>query len=276
MRNILGVLILILSTIGIAYGDCTQAEKGALEALDKSWAAANEKGDRAALNNILADDYMALPGMVGKTATIDSSMANFEREKTSTEPRDDVSYDRYSISCAGDTATMIHRSIIKTMNGRGGAPETLWFRSVHVFQKRGGKWQVVSTTGNAMDDTMTVAYLEQDWNDANLRRDKAWFEEHFAPDYVSLSSMTGKLAGKSEDIKETVEDKSTVEMTETTQLGVNVDGNVATATGMYHWKGKDEKGAPYDHKIRFIDTWIKRNGKWQVLSTAGSEIREPK
>ncbi len=273
MRNILGALILILSTIGVTYGDCTQTEKGALEALDKSWAAANENGDRAALNNILADDYMALPGMVGKTATIDNSMADFEREKTSTEPRDEVSYDRYSITCAGNTATMIHRSIIKTQNGADGRPETIWARSIHVFEKRGGKWQVVSTTGNEMDDAMTIAYLEQDWNDANLKRDKAWFEKNFAPDYVSVSSITGKIAGKSDDIMDTVNDKSTVDMTETTGLNVNVDRNVAIAVGTYHWKGKDEKGVAFDHKIHFIDTWIKRNGKWLVLASSGSLIR---
>ncbi len=273
MRYILGTVILVVSVAGIALGDCTDAEKSSLEAIDRSWAAANEKGDRAALMNILADDYKALPGMLDKKTTIENSMAAFEREKASTEPKDEVSYDRYSITCAGNTATMIHRSIIKTQNGAGGRPETIWARSIHVFEKRGGKWQVVSTTGNDMDDAMTVAYLEQDWNDANLKRDKAWFEKNFAPDYVSVSSLTGKIADKSDDIMDAVNDKSTVELTETTGLSVNVDRNVAIAVGTYRWKGKDEKGVAYDHKIHFIDTWVKRNGQWMVLASAGSVIR---
>ncbi len=273
MRYILGTLILIISTIGVAFGDCTEAEKSSLEAMDRAWAAANEKGDRAALTNILADDYMAMPGMLDKKTTIDNSMAAFEREKTSTEPKDEISYDRYSISCAGNTATMIHRSIIKTMNPSTGKPETLWFRSIHVFSNRGGKWQVVSTTGNEMDDSMTIAYLEQDWNDANLKRDKAWFEKYYAPDFVGLSSQTGKFSGKSDDIMDTVNDKSTIELTETTGLSINVDRNIAIATGTYRWKGKDEKGVAYDHKIHFIDTWVKRNGQWMALASAGSVIR---
>jgi ketosteroid isomerase-like protein len=273
MRYMLGTLILILSTLSVAFGECSNADKQSLEALDRSWSKANETGDRAALTNILSDDYTALPAMTGKTAAIDNSMAAFERRKVSTEKQDELSFDRYMITCTANTATMTHRTIVSTQNGTGGMPETFWTRSIHVFEKRGGKWQVVSSTGNDMDDAMTIAYLEQDWTDANLRRDKAWFEKNFAADYVSLSSQTGKLAGKSNDIADTMNDKGTVEMAETTGLNVNVDRNIAIATGTYHWKGKDEKGVAYEHRIRFIDTWVKRNGRWQVIASAGSEIR---
>ena len=39
-------------------------------------------------------------------------------------------------------------------------------------------------------------------------------------------------------------------------------------------KGKDEKGAAYDRKIRYIDTWIKRDGHWLALASAGANIKE--
>jgi ketosteroid isomerase-like protein len=273
MRYILGILILTLSTLGVAFGECTDADKQALEALDRAWSKANETGDRAALMNILSDDYRALPGMAGKSDVINNSMAAFERQKASTEPRDEISYDRYMITCTANTATMTHRTIINTKNGAGGMPETIWVRSIHVFEKRAGKWQVVSSTGNDMDDAMTLSYLELDWTDANLKRDKAWFENNFAPDYVSLSSTTGKFAGKATDIADTINNKGTIEMAESTGMNVNIDRNMAIVTGTYHWKGKDEKGVAYEHRINFIDTWVRRGGRWLVIASAGSQIK---
>ncbi len=273
MRYILGTLVLILSTLGVAFGECSSADKQSLEALDRAWAKANESGDRSALMNILADDYTALPAMTGKTVAIDNSMATFERRKTSTEPQDEVSYDRYMITCTSNSATMTHRTIVNTKEGMGGMPETFWTRSLHVFEKRAGKWQVVSSTGNDMDDAMTLSYLEYDWTDANVKRNKAWFEKNFAADYVSLSSLSGKFAGKSADIADTMNDKGTVEMAETTGMNINVDRNTAIVTGTYHWKGKDEKGVAYEYRIHFIDTWVKRGGRWQVIASAGSQIK---
>lgn len=273
MRRAIATMILVLSTVGVASAECTDADKQALEALDRAWSKANETGDRAALMNILSDEYMALPAMTGKAVAIDNSIAAFERQKTGAEPRDEISYDRYMITCGGNTATMTHRTIINTKSGTGGMPETIWTRSIHVFEKRAGKWQIVSSTGNEMDDAMTLSYLELDWTDAYLKRDKGWFEKHYAPDFVGLSSLTGKLSGKAADIADTMNDKGTVEMAETTGISVNVDRNVAIVTGTYQWKGKDEKGVAYDRRIHFIDTWVRRNGRWMVLASAGSQIK---
>jgi ketosteroid isomerase-like protein len=44
-------------------------------------------------------------------------------------------------------------------------------------------------------------------------------------------------------------------------------------TGLTQNKGKDEKGVAFDRKIRFTDVWVKRDGKWQVLSSHGSDVK---
>ena len=258
---------------GAAFGQCSDADKKALEAFDHAWGAATVAGDRAALMNIYADDFTGLPGMQGKAAAIDGAVKAAEENKKNPNP-DKITYDHYLITCTANSGTITHRNTIWTADGTGGKPETFYTRSVHVLEKRGGKWMVVSNAGNALDDAAVLWYLEQDWNDAAPKRDKKWFEDNYAPDFVSVSSASGKRSNKAEDIADMMNDKGTLELTETTNMNINVDGNVGIVTGIYRMKGKDEKGVAYDRKIRYIDTWIKRDGRWQALASAGANIKE--
>ena len=130
----------------------------------------------------------------------------------------------------------------------------------------------MSNAGNPLDDSAIIWYLEQDWNDAAPKRDKAWFEKNYASDFSSVSSTTGKLSNKAEDIADLMNDKGTLELTETTDMNIRVDGNTAIVTGIYRTKGKDDKGVAYDRRSRFTDTWIKRDGRWQAWATAGAII----
>ena len=52
---------------------------------------------------------------------------------------------------------------------------------------------------------------------------------------------------------------------ELSDLTVHVYGNTALAAGTNAVKGT-YKGQDISAKYRFTDTWVKRNGKWQVAS----------
>ena len=272
MRHILGILILVSATFAAAFGQCSDADKKALEAFDRAWGDAGVNGDKAALMSIYADDYMGMTGMQGKTATIEGTMKAFERNKANPAMADRVTHDGYMISCTPNSGTITHRNIVWTPNGTGGKPETSWTRSVHFLEKRGGKWQVVSNTGGGvMDDYMTLGYLEQDWNNAAIKQDKAWFEKNYASDFSSVSSRTSKLANKAEDIVDMVKGPAE-DWNEISELSIRVDGNTAIVTGVNQVKGKDDKAVPYDLKVRFTDTWIKRDGRWQAWATQGTRM----
>ena len=272
MKQIIGLLLLIAVSISTAAAQCSEADKKSLESFDAAWSKAGLAGDRAALTNILADDYVAFPGRQGKSSTIDNTMRTFETNKANPAGADKVTYDHYSISCTPVTATITHRNTVSTLDGTGGKPETFFTRSVHFLEKRGGRWQVVSNAGNDLDDYATLWYLEQDWNNAIWKRDKAWFETNFAPDFTSVSSTTAKVMSRAEDIAETINDKSTMEMVETTGMNIRIDRNFAIITGTFRVKGKDEKGAAFDRKTRYTDTWIRRDGKWYAWSSQGTNI----
>ncbi|MBC7900413.1 MAG: nuclear transport factor 2 family protein, partial [Saprospiraceae bacterium] len=251
MKYVLALTMLFLSSALIAPAQCTDADKKALEALDASWSKAGLSGDKAALMNIYADDYVGFPGMVGKTSAINSTMTAFEKNKANPSGADKVTYDHYMISCTPLTATVTHRNTVWTPDGTGGKPETFYTRSVHVFEKRGGKWLVVSNAGHGLDDYAVLEYMERDWNEAAMKRNKGWLEQNFASDYTSISSGSAALMNKQQDINDTINGKTVVDWNDLSEMNVRIDGNTAIVTGVNHVKGKDDKGVAFDTKVRY-------------------------
>lgn len=272
MRTLFGIIFLMVAGVGAAFGQCSDGDRKALEAFDRAWGEAGVKGDRAALNAIYADDYYGIPEMGNKKTTIDGTMAQFEADKANPGGADKITHDHYMITCTPASALITHRNVISTSLAAGGRPGTVYTRSVHSLEKRNGKWQVVSNATHAMDDIMTIAYLEHDWNDAGVTRNKDWFEKNYAADFVSVSSRTGKIYDKASDIASTMDDKGSTDWAETSDMNINVDGNRALVVGIYHAKGKDDKGVAFDRKIRFTDTWIRRDGRWLAWATNGAII----
>ncbi|MFN0277487.1 MAG: nuclear transport factor 2 family protein [Pyrinomonadaceae bacterium] len=273
MKHILGTLVLITGMFGVAFGECSVADKKALEAFDRDWGKATVAGDRAALAGMFADDFMGLPAGINKATSIDNAVNAAERARTNPNP-DKVTHDHYYINCTPNSATITHRNVIWTPNGTGGKPETYYGRSVHILEKRGGKWQAVSNAGGGdLDDASTIWYLEQDWNNAFWKKDKAWFDANWAPDFSNVSSSDGALTGKSAEIASIVNDKNTYDLVETTGMDIDVVGNTARVTGVFHLKGKDDKGAPFDTRIRYTDTWVKHDGRWMAWSSQGTMMK---
>jgi len=266
MKTMLGMTVFLMAWSAAVFGQCGDADKKAFEAFDKAWTAAGTNGDKSALTAIYADDYAGFPSMQAKGPAIEATMAAFERNKTNPSTATTTG-DHYIINCSPVSATVTHRNVTVAANGN-----TTYSRSVHILEKRGGKWQVVSNAGNALDDNATIWYLEQDWNDAVLKKDKAWFEKYFASDYSSIDATTGNLANKAQDIAGSVSDKLTMELVETTDMNIRVDGDRAIVTGIFHTKGRDEKG-PFDRKMRYTDTWLKRDGRWLAWASQATNIQ---
>jgi ketosteroid isomerase-like protein len=60
---------------------------------------------------------------------------------------------------------------------------------------------------------------------------------------------------------------------ELSNLEVRVEGNAGVVTGVNHLKGQDEKGEPFDVKLSFTDTYIKRDGRWFVWASQHTRLR---
>jgi ketosteroid isomerase-like protein len=271
MKGILAAGALISALSAPAFGQCTDAVAKELEAFDRAWAEATRLGDRAALQGIIADNFTGITPteLTGKAELIDGAVTSAEKAKTDPGPAPKVVYDHYVIGCTPNTATITHRNTVtETENGK---EHTSYSRSVHVLEKRGDRWQVVSNAGHPLADSTVLLYLERDWNAAEMKRDAAWFERTLTDDYTGVDGSTGKATTKAEDIAGIK--TNTVDSANLSGLGVRMQGDVAVVTGLTHNKGKNDKGVAFDRKIRFTDVWVKRDGKWQVLSSHGSDVK---
>lgn len=272
MKTLLAAALLASAAASPLFAQCSDAEKKRLEDFDKSWSDASTRGDRAQLTAMYADDYMGttITGAVNKATTIDNTVRAAEQSRASTQSAPRLAYDSYVISCTPVSASVTHRNIVTTT--ASGRDQTSYSRSVHFLEKRGGRWQVVGNAGHALTDAALLLYMESDWNEAYRKRDAAWFERNYADDVTDIDSRTGAIQNKAQAIAALKGDKSVEESLELSETGVRVEGNMAVVTGINRVRGRDAQGKPMDRRVRFTDTYIKRDGRWQVWATQGTTI----
>ncbi len=273
MKRILATTLLILSAITIAFGQCSEADKQKLMALDKAWGEAGQRGDKAFLQNLYADEYLntSPAGTLTKAQTIENAVRAAEQRRANPQNGDSVSHDNYVITCTPNTATITHRNVVTTKVD--GKERNSYTRSVHFLEKRGGEWKVVSDAGGPLNDAGQLFYLEMEWSDADRTGDLAWFERNLANDYYGVSSQTGKLTTKAEDIADIKNRKEVIDSAVASDMEVRLEGNTGIVTGVYQLKGRDDKGLSFDRRIRYTDVYVKRDGRWVVIASQGTPIR---
>jgi hypothetical protein len=119
----------------------TPSAEQELISLDKSWGDAGLKGDSAVLERILADDF------IGNSPTgVATKAQNIAEAKTNAPNITNATYvaDEYTVRFLDpNTAVMTHRATEKGLNK--GKEYTDQHRSMHVWVKRDGRWQVVAS-----------------------------------------------------------------------------------------------------------------------------------
>ncbi len=272
MKFITIISCLVLFMVSPLVADCSMADKKALEDFDRAWGDASRKGDRAALEQMYASDYMNLtPGDTQNRAeSIDGTVRDAEKARMS-PPAPPVTHDYYIIQCTPNSGSISHRNVITTTED--GKSHTSYSRSVHFVEKRSGKWQVVSNASHPLGDGGAIMYLEHEWNDADMKGDAAWFEKNFASDVTNISSRTGKLTNKSEEIADFKSRKGTTSSAVLHDLNVRTEGNTAVVTGVNHVQGRDGEGKAFDRRVAFTDVWVKRDGRWLVLASQGTDVK---
>jgi ketosteroid isomerase-like protein len=121
---------------------------------------------------------------------------------------------------------------------------------------------ICSQTGN--DESKIIA-LENLWNQMQLHHDAGAMEKILDPDFV-LTDYDGAVLSKSQFLASVrdVSDQLTVEVSEDMKL--HRHGDTVIVTGATHEKGTN-KGKHYEHRGRFTDTWILKNGEWLCVAS---------
>ena len=90
------------------------------------------------------------------------------------------------------------------------------------------------------------------------------------PQLRCVISRNGALEDKAQTLAGLGKNKVAVAVT--TDMETRVDGDHAMVTGIYHTTGTDEAGKAFDRRLRYIDTFAKRDGRWQIVSSQGTPI----
>jgi hypothetical protein len=167
MKQLLGVMVLTIVALSITLGQTPEKKasesqpKGEkvssnsaeqeLISLDKEWGEAGLRGDATVLDRILADDFM------GTTPTAVATKAqNIAEAKTNAPNITNATYtaDEYTVRFLDkNTAVMTHRAVEKGLNK--GKEYTDQHRSIHVWVKRNGRWQVVASQATPIPQQST-------------------------------------------------------------------------------------------------------------------------
>jgi ketosteroid isomerase-like protein len=132
---------------------------------------------------------------------------------------------------------------------------------------------MVANTARQPKDESILLQMEREWNEALRTRNVAWFERSLATDVTDINSGNGALHTKAQDIEALKADKTVYESLELSDLKARVEGNAGVVTGVNHIKGHDEQGQPFEVRLSFTDTYIKRDGRWQVWASQHTRAR---
>jgi uncharacterized protein (TIGR02246 family) len=119
-------------------------------------------------------------------------------------------------------------------------------------------------------DEQALVQIERDWAVASAANDAAGIDKITAPEYVG--NTDGLITPKKEQIANIKSGASKTSSAAASELKVFVVGDTATVHGLWTDKsvlnGKDTSGT-----YRFIDSFIKRDGRWQAVATFSTKLQ---
>ncbi len=130
----------------------------------------------------------------------------------------------------------------------------------------------ISASGqNATSDAGgRVLAFETAWGHAIEAKDTKALDMLLASTFVGVE-IDGSMSNKSEFLAGIKAPDYQPSQAVNEQINVQVYGNAAVVVGIFRVKGM-EKGKPYVHRERFIDTWIKQSQTWQCVASSATLI----
>ncbi len=127
--------------------------------------------------------------------------------------------------------------------------------------------QTCSAQASASKDDSVVAELTRQadqWDKAIVRKDRAAIAANMAEDFRQIDN-DGDLSNKETFVKNLVSPKLEIDPYTVEDFDVRVYGNVALLSGRTSMKGRYD-GKPFAGSYRYIDVYIRKDGKWQIVS----------
>ncbi len=113
---------------------------------------------------------------------------------------------------------------------------------------------------------------EQNWAQATIQAGPSAVDQYEADDIIT-TDPTGRVTDKTQDKLDLSSGDFKIQSEELSDFKVRIYGNTAVAAGTNTLTGT-YKGRDISGKYRFTDTWVKRNGKWQVVASQYNKIQQ--
>jgi ketosteroid isomerase-like protein len=123
--------------------------------------------------------------------------------------------------------------------------------------------QPKSTSAAPAADERAVLDLEEAWAKAVVRRDAAVFKRLLAPGFTYTED--DRIQTGAELTRDIVSGTDTVTSARNEKLATRSYGNTMIVTGWLIMQGRS-RGTPFERRYRFTDTWLKRDGQWQIIA----------
>jgi len=123
---------------------------------------------------------------------------------------------------------------------------------------------------NTSDESGRILGLEGAWNHAIESKDTKALDQLLGSGFVAVE-IDGTMSNKAEFLASIKDPSYQPSQAVNEQINVQMYGNSAVVVGIFRVKGT-EKGKPYVHRERFIDTWIKQGRSWQCVASSATLI----
>jgi len=127
-----------------------------------------------------------------------------------------------------------------------------------------------SAQSPSSDEAGRVLGLETAWNHAIEAKDTNALDMLLDKTFVAVE-IDGSVSSKAEFLAGIKAPEYQPSQAVNEQINAQVYGDAAVVVGIFRVKGT-EKGKPYVHRERFIDTWIKRDRSWQCVASSSTLI----
>lgn len=123
----------------------------------------------------------------------------------------------------------------------------------------------------ATTDERELMDLVQQYNDAQVKRDRETLERLWADDYLYTHS-NGAVMNRAQDIADTMSGEMTWTAAHLDDMRAKIYGQVGVVTGRLTMKGRSARYASGPR--RFTDIFVKRNGRWQLVGGQTTMLQE--
>ena len=129
------------------------------------------------------------------------------------------------------------------------------------------------STPRRVDAREEIIRIEESWRKARINGNVAFLDSLYAKEF-RVQGTNGKVISRAEDIAGFLSGDIRPELITAEEMQVALYGDVAVVTGLDHLKG-NYKGHVGEGRVRFMDVFVHRDGRWQLVAIQGTWANNP-